>query len=130
MCITIYALLIKAALVQHLVVIAEADPQERVLPFDIEEHEALDVDEDRPPEPAHQHVVGSELSVDEPVHRARAHGGGQSPDDVLHAAAYGPESAATSPAEVTTAAITDVTAKKIRRRGVLGGLINEYERAA
>jgi transposase InsO family protein len=33
-------------------------------------------------------------------------------------------------ADITPAAITDLTTPKIRRRRVLGGLINQYERAA
>ena len=32
--------------------------------------------------------------------------------------------------DITTAAVTDLTTAKIRRREVLGGLICEYERAA
>jgi len=34
------------------------------------------------------------------------------------------------PSEITPAAITDLTTAKIRRRWVLGGLINEYVQAA
>jgi hypothetical protein len=32
--------------------------------------------------------------------------------------------------DITTAAVSDLTTAKIRRRKVLGGLIHEYERAA
>jgi hypothetical protein len=32
--------------------------------------------------------------------------------------------------DITTAAVTDLAAARIRRRKILGGLIHEYERAA
>ena len=51
----------------------EAEPQEDVLPFDVEEHQPLDVDEHRLGQPVHEHVLGPKLAVDEPVLRARRH---------------------------------------------------------
>ena len=74
---------IEIARAQPPVMLAEAQPQESVLPFDVEEHDALDIDDDRMPSLVDEHVVGPELAVDESVPRAGRHGGGEFPGDRL-----------------------------------------------
>jgi hypothetical protein len=49
---------------------------------------------------------------------------------ITTAIAPGQEPAATRLRREPPAEVTDLTAARIRRRPVLGGLINEYERAA
>ena len=49
---------------QPTVMIFEAQFQEHVLPFDIEEHQPLDIDQHRTAGLVDQHVVGSQLTVD------------------------------------------------------------------
>lgn len=62
---------------QSCVPLAEAELEEDVLPFDVEVHQALDVDQDGVPVGVCQDVVGSEFSVDQSVFRARTHPIGQ-----------------------------------------------------
>jgi hypothetical protein len=60
---------------QRRVELAEAQFQERVLPFDVEEHRGLDVHQDRLAGRADQHVVAADLAVDEAVPGSGSHGG-------------------------------------------------------
>nr|BFD86934.1 hypothetical protein StreXyl84_63350 [Streptomyces sp. Xyl84] len=55
---------------QSWVLITETKLQEHVLPLDIEEHQALDVDEDEVAGGIDQDVVGPEFAVDQSVLRA------------------------------------------------------------
>jgi hypothetical protein len=48
-----------------------------VLPLDIEEHQPLDIDDDRGAVSVHEQVLGPELAVNEPVLAPRLHLGGQ-----------------------------------------------------
>src|ERR1022692_181293 len=69
--------------------VPEAQLQERMFPFDIEEHESLDIDQDRVPLIVDEHMIGSEFAVDEPVLGPRAHGGGKFAGAVLQLALRG-----------------------------------------
>lgn len=75
--------------------LAEADAKEGVLPFDVEVHQTLDVDENRMPAPVDQHVIRSEFPVDESVLRAWLHSGGQLACGVLQTVAGGRQSSVT-----------------------------------
>lgn len=68
---------------QGWVPIAETELQEHVLPLHVEEHQALDVDEDGVPGWIDQDVVGPEFAVDQPVFRARRHPYGQFPQAIV-----------------------------------------------
>ncbi|MFI7129170.1 hypothetical protein ACIBQ1_25930 [Nonomuraea sp. NPDC050153] len=63
--------------------LVEPDPQKDVLPFGVEEHRALDVDQHRLIVVVHQHVIGPELPVDQPMVRPRLDACGHLPQRAL-----------------------------------------------